>query len=66
MSTGNKFIDDQIAAAAASLSQKWWNPHTARQSQPENELHPDTSQLQFRIKLLEDRVSKLEKLLNVR
>jgi hypothetical protein len=59
MSSGNKFIDDQIAAAGQLLAQQWKsNP---RQVQPENALKPDAAQLQFRIKLLEDRVEVLER-----
>jgi hypothetical protein len=59
MSSGNKFIDDQIAAAGQLLAQSWKsNP---RQVQPENVLKPDAAQLQFRIKLLEDRMEALER-----
>lgn len=73
MSTGNPNVDQMIANAAGLLNQKWWNPATARQAQPENDLAPDTAQLQFRIKQLEDRadqnerrLQQLERALNVR
>lgn len=58
MSTGNSFIDAQISAAASLLADQWrTNP---RAVQPENNLKPDAAQLQFRIKILEDRVEALE------
>jgi hypothetical protein len=58
MSTGNSWVDDQIAAASALLADQWKN--RPRSSQPENNLKPDSAQLQFRIKILEDRVQDLE------
>lgn len=58
MSTGNNWVDGQIAAAGSLLAQQWKN--NPRAVQPENNLKPDTAQLQFRVKLLEDRMSALE------
>jgi HAMP domain-containing protein len=62
MSTGNSWVDGQIAAAAASLAAQWKN--NPRAVQPENALKPDSAALQFRIKILEDRVHELETLFN--
>lgn len=58
MSSGNNWVDQQIAAAGSLLADQW--KKNLRNSQPENNLHPDTAQLQFRIKLLEDRCDILE------
>lgn len=58
VSTGNSWVDQQLDAAASALARQWRdNP---RAVQPENNLKPDTAQLQFRIKILEDRVGELE------
>lgn len=65
MSSGNHTVDQAIAGAAQLLQNSWWNPATARKVQQENQLVPDAAQLQFRIKLLEDRIEVLERMLRV-
>jgi hypothetical protein len=61
MSSGNSWVDAQIAAAGSLLADQWKkNP---RAVQPENNLKPDAASLQFRIKLLEDRLEQAEKIL---
>jgi hypothetical protein len=51
-------VDDAIAAAGGILADQW--KKGANPNQPENNLNPDTSALQFRIKLLEDKYATLE------
>jgi hypothetical protein len=58
LSTGNSWVDQQLDAAASALARQW--RESPRAVQPENNLKPDTAQLQFRIKILEDRVEALE------
>lgn len=52
--------DDLIRAAGAQLAQQWAKHGPGAISAPENDLNPDASKLQFRVKLLEDRISGLE------
>lgn len=51
-------IDDQIKSAGALLMQRWNKSGTL--VAPENDLHPDPARIQFRVKLLEDRIAGLE------
>ena len=51
-------VDDAIMQAGNLLAQQWKNPGSGMQ--PGNDLHPDNSALQFRIKILEDKVATLE------
>jgi hypothetical protein len=53
-------VEDAIRNAGALLAQQWKNPGMRA---PENDLHPDPAAVQFRVKILEDRVSMLENLL---
>lgn len=50
-------IEDAIRNAGAILAQQWKKPGG---NFPENNLHPEPSALQFRLKLLEDRCELLE------
>lgn len=53
-------IMDSIAQAGSLLQEQWKKPGG---SMPENNLHPDAAHLQFRIKVIEDRLDTVEKLL---
>jgi hypothetical protein len=64
MSSGNPWVDQQIAAVSSLLADQWKkNP---RAVQPENNLKPDAAALQFRIKICEDRIEALEQLIRRR
>ena len=63
MSSGNHWVDQQVEAAGAALAAQWRDPKAMQRQQPENNLHPNVSALQFRIKLIEDRCEVLEKIL---
>ena len=52
-------VDDAIRNAGAVLAQMWKQPG----QMPENNLHPDPSALQFRIKLMEDDIALIKKTL---
>lgn len=56
-------FDDQLAAVAHQMQQRWFDPSTARQSQPENGLDAASQKFELRVKLLEDRIDHLEKVL---
>lgn len=61
MSSGNKFIDDQIAAAGALLAQRWQRGE--RPQMPENNLDGATQKYELRVKMLEDRCDRLEQII---
>ena len=61
MSSGNKWIDDQIAAAGGLLAQQW--AQGKRPVQPENDLGAASQKYELRVKMLEDRMDAIERAL---
>lgn len=54
-------IEEAIRNAGAQLQEMWKKP--GQMQMPENDLHPDPSALQFRCKLMEDRLDVIENVL---
>lgn len=55
-------FSDNLRAAADALEREW---QRGIPQAPENDLHPEPAALAFRLKVLEDRISAIEKILGL-